>query len=42
VGTFVEFKRQGMLVRASVPAAEIVTLLESEHLTAFSERRLGG
>lgn len=42
VGTFVEFKRQGMLVRASVPAAEIVELLESEHLTAFSERRLGG
>lgn len=42
VGTFVEFKRQGMLVRASVPAAEIVTMLESEHLTAFSERRLGG
>lgn len=42
VGTFVEFKRQGMLVRASVPAAEIVQLLETEHLTAFSERRLGG
>jgi len=42
VGTFVEFKRQGMLVRASVPAGEIVELLESEHLTAFSERRLGG
>ena len=42
VGTFVDFKRQGMLVRASVPAAEIVEFLESHHAPRFSERRLGG
>jgi benzil reductase ((S)-benzoin forming) len=42
VGTFVDFKRQGMLVRASVPAGEIVEFLESDGAPAFSERRLGG
>ena len=41
VGTFVDFKRQGMLVRASVPATEIVEFLESTQPTRFSERRLG-
>ena len=42
VGIFVDFKRQGMLVRASVPAAEIVRFLESEAPPRFSETRLGG
>ena len=42
VGTFVDFKRQGMLVRASVPAAEIMQFLESQQSPRFSERRLGG
>ncbi len=42
VSTFVDFKRQGMLVRASVPAAEIVRFLESEEPPRFSEGRLGG
>jgi benzil reductase ((S)-benzoin forming) len=41
VGIFVNFKRQGMLVRASVPAAEIVRFLESERAPRFSESRLG-
>ena len=41
VGMFVDFKRQGMLVRASVPAAEIVRFLESEQPPRFSEARLG-
>ena len=42
VGMFVDFKRQGMLVRASVPAADIVRFLESEKPPRFSEERLGG
>ena len=42
VGMFVDFKRQGMLVRASVPAGEIVRFLESEQAPRFSEARLGG
>jgi benzil reductase ((S)-benzoin forming) len=42
VGTFVDFKRQGMLVRASIPAAEIVQFLESHQTPRFSEGRLGG
>ena len=41
VDTFVNFKRQGMLVRANVPAAEIVRFLETDHAPAFSESRLG-
>ena len=42
VGMFVNFKRQGMLVRASVPAGEIVQFLESDRAPRFSEARLGG
>ena len=42
VGMFVNFKRQGMLVRASVPAAEIVQFLERDGAPRFSEARLGG
>jgi benzil reductase ((S)-benzoin forming) len=41
VGTFVNFKRQGMLVRANLPAAEIVRFLETDVAPAFSEGRLG-
>ena len=41
VGMFVNFKRQGMLVRASLPAADIVQFLESEHPPRFSEVRRG-
>jgi benzil reductase ((S)-benzoin forming) len=41
VGTFVNFKRQGLLVPASVPAAEIVRFLETDQAPAFSEGRLG-
>ena len=42
VGMFMNFKRQGMLVRASLPAAEIVQFLERDHAPRFSEMRLGG
>ena len=42
VGMFKDFKRNGMLVRANVPAAEIVQFLESASAPRFSERRLGG
>jgi benzil reductase ((S)-benzoin forming) len=42
VGMFVNFKRQGMLVRASVPAAEIIEFLERARAPRFSEARLGG
>ena len=42
VGTFKEFKRSGMLVRANVPAADIVQFLETDRVPHFSERRLGG
>ena len=42
VGIFKDFKRHGMLVRASLPATDIVTFLESEQAPPFSESRLGG
>ena len=35
VGTFVDFKRQGMLVRASVPAAEIMQIPGKPAVAAF-------
>lgn len=41
VGMFVNFKREGMLVRASLPAADIVQFLESDHPPRFSEVRRG-
>ena len=42
VGMFINFKRQGMLVRASLPAADIVQFLERDQAPRFSEARLGG
>ena len=42
VGMFKDFKRNGLLVRANVPAAEIVQFLETDQAPRFSERRLGG
>jgi benzil reductase ((S)-benzoin forming) len=41
VGTFVNFKRHGLLVRANIPAGEIVRFLETDHAPPFSEGRLG-
>ena len=42
VGMFKDFKRNGYLVRANVPAAEIVQFLETDRAPRFSEGRLGG